>query len=79
MIADVPQAIEAVRRLYFDRKLGQQFGVHGREFVQRFGIATQVEAWHRTFQEMLGPQPNERAAPRGALVPEACTTQAASA
>ena len=55
MVADVGQAIAAVRRLYFDRKLAQQLGANGRAFAQRFAIETQVEAWHRTFQQLVPP------------------------
>jgi glycosyltransferase involved in cell wall biosynthesis len=55
MVADVPQVIEAVRRLYFDRALGRQLGENGRAFAGKFGIDTQVEAWHRTFQELTRP------------------------
>ncbi len=56
MVADVPQAIEAVRRLYFDRKLAQQLGANGRTFVQQFSIETQVAAWHRTFAQLAQPR-----------------------
>ncbi len=52
MVADVPQAIEAVRRLYFDRSLARQLGANGRAFAERFGIDTQIEAWHRTFSQL---------------------------
>ena len=55
MIADVSQTIEAVRRLYFDRKLAQELGENGRRFVQQYSIETQVEAWHNTFQKLVHP------------------------
>ena len=57
MVADVPQAIEAVRRLYFDRALARELGANGRAFAGRFGIDTQVEAWHRTFTQLAQPMP----------------------
>jgi len=56
MVADVPQAVEAVRRLYLDRKLARQLGANGRAFVQQFSIETQVEAWHRTFMQLAHPE-----------------------
>jgi glycosyltransferase involved in cell wall biosynthesis len=55
MVADVPQAVEAVRRLYYDRKLAQELGANGRAFVQQFAIETQVAAWHRTFAQLARP------------------------
>jgi glycosyltransferase involved in cell wall biosynthesis len=53
MVADVPQVIEAVRLLYFNRVLGREFGANGRAFAEQFGIDTQVEAWHRTFSGLI--------------------------
>ncbi len=53
MVADVPQAIEAVRRLYFDRKLARELGANGRRFADGFGIQTQVDAWHATFERLV--------------------------
>ncbi|HEV2393281.1 MAG TPA: glycosyltransferase [Verrucomicrobiae bacterium] len=55
MVADVGQTIEAVRRLYFNRKAGRQLGENGRNFVRQFNIGTQAEAWHRTFQKLVQP------------------------
>lgn len=55
MVADVPQAIEAVRRLYFDRALARRLGNNGRQFAEKFGIETQVEAWHQTFCKLVRP------------------------
>lgn len=57
MVADVPQAVEAVRRLYFDRALARQLGANGRAFAQRFNIDTQVDAWHQTFTQLAHPTP----------------------
>ncbi len=56
MIADMPQAIEAVRRLYFDRALGRQLGANGRAFVSQFTVDRQVEVWHRIFQQVMNTQ-----------------------
>ena len=56
MVADVPQAIEAVRRLYFDRKLARELGANGRRFAGRFGRETQAEAWHQTFTAPVQPR-----------------------
>ncbi|PYJ82484.1 MAG: hypothetical protein DME22_18595 [Verrucomicrobia bacterium] len=50
MIADVPNAVEAVRKLYFDRELGRTLGSHGRSFVQQYSLKLQGELWHRIFQ-----------------------------
>lgn len=55
MVADVTQAIEAVRLLYLDRKLAQQLGANGREFVKQFAVATQVEAWNQSFKQLVQP------------------------
>lgn len=52
MIADVSQAIEAVRKLYFDRALGRTLGSNGRSFVQQYTPAIQAERWHQIFQRM---------------------------
>jgi glycosyltransferase involved in cell wall biosynthesis len=52
MIADVPQAIEAVRKLYFDRKLRTQLSQNGRAFTERFSAELQVERWHGIFQQI---------------------------
>jgi glycosyltransferase involved in cell wall biosynthesis len=56
MVADVGQAIEAVRRLYFDRGLVASLGGKGRAFTECFDIQTQVAAWHETFGELLRPK-----------------------
>ncbi|SPE60132.1 hypothetical protein SBV1_370116 [Verrucomicrobia bacterium] len=53
MIADVPQALEAVRRLYFDRELGPQMGANGRAFVQDFKPAVQADKWHEMLRRVL--------------------------
>lgn len=52
MVADVPQVIEAVRKLYFNRELGAALGRNGRAFVERFTPETQVECWHQIFQRL---------------------------
>jgi glycosyltransferase involved in cell wall biosynthesis len=52
MIADVPQAIAAVRKLYFNRELGSQFGANGRSFVQEYTLEIQAERWHQIFQRL---------------------------
>jgi len=57
MVADVPQAIEAVRRLYFDRVFARELGANGRSFVEQYGVDTQAEAWHRTFQQVMQRMP----------------------
>ena len=49
MIADVPQTIEAIRRLYYDRALGPALGASGRKFVEQFARDVQVEKWHQVF------------------------------
>jgi hypothetical protein len=54
MVADVPQTIQAVRRLYFDQTLAQKLGANGRSFAERFTTDIQGEEWHRIFQRMRG-------------------------
>ncbi|MDA1278018.1 MAG: glycosyltransferase [Verrucomicrobia bacterium] len=51
MIADVPQAIEAVRELYFKRELGRELGAKGRTFAERYRKEVQVDRWHQVFQK----------------------------
>lgn len=53
LIADVPQALEAVRKLYFDRELARQLGANGRAFVQDYTPAIQARKWHEMFQRVL--------------------------
>jgi glycosyltransferase involved in cell wall biosynthesis len=53
MIADVPQALEAVRRLYFHRELASQLGSNGRAFVRDYTPAIQARKWHEMFQRVL--------------------------
>lgn len=50
MVADVSQAVEAVRKLYYDRGLAASLGAAGRRFVEKFTADIQVEKWHRIFQ-----------------------------
>ena len=52
MVADIPQTIEAVRKLYFNREIGHELGQAGRRFVQGFSVEIQVEAWHQTFRKL---------------------------
>lgn len=51
MIADVPQAIEAIRRLYFDPTLRTTLGSKGAAFVNDYGVNSQVDRWHRLFSD----------------------------
>ncbi len=53
MLADVPQAVEAVRRLYFDADLRTALSRNGRSFAERFAPDVQVERWHNVFQQLL--------------------------
>jgi glycosyltransferase involved in cell wall biosynthesis len=46
MAADVEQAIEASRKIYFDRALGSALGTNGRAFVRKFTADVQAERWH---------------------------------
>jgi glycosyltransferase involved in cell wall biosynthesis len=50
MIADLPRAIEAVRKLYFDRQLGEKLGENGRAFAEQFKPDVQAQRWHQIFQ-----------------------------
>jgi glycosyltransferase involved in cell wall biosynthesis len=56
MIADVPQAIAAVRKIYFNRQLGQKMGANGRSFVQQYTLEIVAEHWHRIFQRVVNQQ-----------------------
>ena len=53
MIADIPQAIEAVRRVYSDQPLRIKLGENGRAFANQFGIEVQVKEWHSLFQKVI--------------------------
>lgn len=50
MIADVPQAVQAVRKLYFDHALRTTLGNNGRRFAEQFTPEVQVARWHEIFQ-----------------------------
>jgi hypothetical protein len=52
MIANVAQAIAAVRRLYFHRELGQALGRHGRAFAEQYTPEIQADRWHEIFQRL---------------------------
>lgn len=47
IVADVREAVQAVRKLYFDRCLAQELGARGRRFCLNFAPETQAETWHR--------------------------------
>ncbi len=53
MIADIPQVIESVRRLYFDRDLREDLGFNGRAFVEQYTPQIQVERWRRIFEKLI--------------------------
>jgi glycosyltransferase involved in cell wall biosynthesis len=53
MVADIPQVIGAVRRLYFDRKLAASMGENGLNFVKGYTPDIMVEKWHGIFQNFL--------------------------
>jgi glycosyltransferase involved in cell wall biosynthesis len=52
MVADLSQVIEAIRRLYCDRKLGSLLGANGRAFVEGFAPEIVVSKWHEIFQNL---------------------------
>ena len=52
MVADVPQTIEAVRNLYYDRAACKRLGTNGLNFVQDFKPEMQSEKWHQIFQRL---------------------------
>jgi hypothetical protein len=60
MIADTAQVIEAIRRLYFDRKLGASLGANGRAFVQDYSPDMVASKWHEIFQ-LLAAKPEGQA------------------
>jgi glycosyltransferase involved in cell wall biosynthesis len=49
MIADVPQTIEAVRRLYYDNTLRKSLGANARKYVGQFTVESLVEKWNQIF------------------------------
>jgi glycosyltransferase involved in cell wall biosynthesis len=53
MVADVPQAVEAVRKLYFDRSLTTTLSRNGLAFVKNFTLENQAERWHEIFQQVV--------------------------
>jgi glycosyltransferase involved in cell wall biosynthesis len=67
MIADVPQVIEAVRKLYFNRDLGCRLGCNGRQFAEQYRLEIQVERWHRIFQKILAGRQIVSVSPSTAL------------
>jgi glycosyltransferase involved in cell wall biosynthesis len=54
MVADVPQTIQAVRRLYHDRELLQTLGSNGRCYVEQFAPDVQIPKWNKVFQDLCG-------------------------
>jgi glycosyltransferase involved in cell wall biosynthesis len=50
ILADVGQALEAVRRLYFDPELRRGLGRSGRAFAEQISCKNQAERWHHIFQ-----------------------------
>ena len=52
MVADLSQVIEAIRRLYYDRKLASSLGANGRTFVEGFAPEIVVRKWHEIFQNV---------------------------
>lgn len=52
-IADVSQAVAAVRRLYYDRDLGRELASNGHAFVQKYNQETQARKWHQIFRRLL--------------------------
>jgi len=53
MIADVEQAVEAIRKIYFRRALGTTLGGNGRSFVLKFAPEIQAERWHFMLQKLM--------------------------
>jgi glycosyltransferase involved in cell wall biosynthesis len=54
MIADMPQAVAALRKLHADQALGRQLGANGRAYAQQRAPEIQAEKWHRLFQTVTG-------------------------
>lgn len=52
MVADVEQVIEAVRKIYFGRALGNTLGANGCSFVRQFTADIQAERWHSMLQRL---------------------------
>ena len=52
IIADLEQAIEALRKIYFGRALGNTLGASGCAFVQQFKAELQAEQWDSLFRRL---------------------------
>jgi glycosyltransferase involved in cell wall biosynthesis len=52
LLADVAEALEAVRNLYFHREIGTALGRRGRAFAEQHSTEVQAARWHRLFQEI---------------------------
>jgi glycosyltransferase involved in cell wall biosynthesis len=53
MVAALPEAISAVRKLYFHRNFARSLGANGRAFVEQYRVEAQVPKWHRMFESLL--------------------------
>jgi glycosyltransferase involved in cell wall biosynthesis len=53
MIARVEEAVQAVRRIYFDRELGVRLGQNGRAFANRFNLGRMAVEWDRMFTRVV--------------------------
>jgi hypothetical protein len=49
-IADVSQAIHAIRKVYLNRQLRGALGANGRSFAKEYCLGIQAAKWHRVFQ-----------------------------
>jgi len=57
LVANSCEAIQAVRRLYFNRQEGQSLGANGRRYVQGFTSIMESKRWHEILQRVLNPSP----------------------
>lgn len=54
MVAHVDEAVEAVRRIYFDRELRTTLGENGRRFVLEHGLDASAGRWHSLLSDVVG-------------------------
>lgn len=51
-VPDVASGVEAVRRIYFNRRLGQTLGANGRDFAAKYSTHIQVGTWCRVLRQI---------------------------
>ncbi len=50
MIADMPETIMGIRRLYYNTDLRRELGRNGRQYASRHSVKIVAAEWHKIFQ-----------------------------